>query len=389
MVAFAACSSGLPHREAVDLWAALSEAIEARRLTFSGAVLVARDGVSVVESAAGLADRATGRPNTVETRFNLGSVAKMFTGVAVAQLVQDGRLAFNDTIGKHLAGFAKEVADTVTLHHLLTHTSGLGDFMRGGYPEWAKEATTATELLPLVTGEALLFAPGARESYSNSGYLVLGAIVEAASGQPYFDYVRGHVFEPAGMASTDWMAPAKAGAGTAVGYPTVAAGGAATGPVPGGPGPASESGRPRLNLPPPPGPAQGQGGGAPEPAGNRALAPGPNPSGGAYSTVGDLLRFARSLLAHRLLNPAMTEVVLAAKVPMASGRGGVAYGFTDGTIGGLRVVGHGGGAPGIAASLDIYPDRGDVVAVLANTDGVLDAVRDEARGAVGRAATGR
>jgi CubicO group peptidase (beta-lactamase class C family) len=326
---------------------------------FSGAVLVAQDGRPLVEQAYGLADRDAGRANNIDTRFNIGSVGKMFTGVAIAQLVEQGRLAFGDPIGKYVTGFPQEVADNVTIDQLLTHTSGLGDFMRNGYPESAKSARTASDLLPLVTGEPLQFEPGTRESYSNSGFVVLGAIIEAVSGQTYYEYVRQHVFQPARMTRTDWLPPGQDQHNTARGYMR-----------------AGDDGHPLA--PPSPGAAPA------EPTGpladNSAVVPWGNPSGGAYSTVGDLQRFSEALLNHVLLGRELTTTVLTGKVTIPDARGGkTAYGFTDGAINGVRIVGHGGGAPGVAATVDIYPDRGYIVVILANYDGALAPVLDRTR----------
>jgi CubicO group peptidase (beta-lactamase class C family) len=321
---------------------------------FSGAVLVTEDGRPLVRQAYGLADREANRPNNTATRFDIGSLGKMFTGVAIAQLVEHGRLDFDGRIGDYLLGLPAAVA-AVTVHQLLTHTSGLGDFARNGYPEEAKSARTATELLPLVVDEPLEFTPGTRESYSNSGYVVLGAIIEAVTGQSYYDYVREHIFQPAGMARTGWFPPGQDADNTAIGY--MAARGGLT----------------------PPGPADDA---TDEPAGaagalteNSDVVPWGNPSGGAYATVGDLQRFAHTLMNNELLGAEMTTTVMDGKVSMSGGNASVAYGFTDGTINRVRIVSHGGGAPGVGASIDIYPDLGYVVVVLANYDGAVDPVR--------------
>jgi CubicO group peptidase (beta-lactamase class C family) len=366
--------------------------------------------------AYGLADRETAQPNDTDTRFNLGSVGKMFTGVAIAQLVEQGQLSFDDTIGEYLTGFPEDVADEITIDQLLTHTSGMGDFMRDGYPDQAKAAETATDLLALIVDEPLLFEPGTRESYSNSGYVVLGAIIEAISGQSYYDYVRAHIFDPAGMTSTEWFIPGEDTDNTAKGYTPSAAGAgggtqspsddgsAGQAPPPEGQGgplvtlPPRESGNagqtpspsgpggPPVTLPPPGSDSTNEGSPDDEPddaddvlVDNRNTAPWGNPSGGVYSTVGDLLRFSEALLDHKLVNPQLTDTVLSGKVPMSSGNANVAYGFTDRTMNGLRIVGHGGGAPGIGAAIDIYPDLGYVVVILTNQDDVITPVHDKTR----------
>jgi CubicO group peptidase (beta-lactamase class C family) len=376
-------ADGASARPGGDPWEALAATLD-DQYDFSGAVLVAQDGEPLLEAAYGDADRDAGTPNDIDTRFNLASVSKMFTGVAIAQLVEAGDLSFEDTIGDHLDGFAPDVA-AVTIDQLLTHTSGLGDYLAGGSREEVKAATTATELLPLITGEQLQFTPGERESYSNSGYTVLGAIVEAVSDQSFYDYVRSHIFEPAGMTRTDWPHPGDTDDNTALGYtggdggaPSVGTGqgqgngGTITLPPPG------QGNGGTVTLPPPGGGNYGGGTDA-EPVDNSDMVPWGNPSGGAYSTVGDLLRFAQALLDHELLGAEMTETVMSGKVPMSGGQAEVAYGFTDGTRDGVRVVGHGGGAPGVGATFDIYLDAGVVVVILANTEGTVDPVRQAIR----------
>jgi CubicO group peptidase (beta-lactamase class C family) len=327
---------------------------------FSGAVLVAKDGRPTLEEAYGLANREANEANNTDTRFNIGSVGKMFTAVAIAQLVEEGKLAFDDTIGEHLTGLRADIA-ALTVDQLLTHTSGLGDFMRNGYPEEAKAARTAADLLPLVINQPLEFKPGTRESYSNSGYVVLGAIIEVITGQSYYDYVREHIFQPAGMTRTGWFPPGQDTDNTAVGY--MAGGGA----------PSTVTQRPSGSNN-----ASDDKAGAPgSVTDNSNVVPWGNPSGGAYATVGDLQRFAEALLANELLSAEMTTTVLDGKVPMSNGAAEVAYGFTDGTVNGVRIVGHSGGAPGVAAAVDIYPDLGHVVVILANYDGAVDPVRDK------------
>src|SRR4029450_3957071 len=206
-------------------WQALEDFLREQAATdaFSGAVLVAKDGRPTLEEAYGLANREANEANNTDTRFNIGSVGKMFTAVAIAQLVEEGKLAFDDTIGEHLTGLRADIA-ALTVDQLLTHTSGLGDFMRNGYPEEAKAARTRPPLLPLSINQPLEFKPGTRESYSNSGYVVLGAIIEVITGQSYYDYVREHIFQPAGLARTGWVPPGQDTDNTAVGY--MAGGGA-------------------------------------------------------------------------------------------------------------------------------------------------------------------
>ena len=185
-----------------------------------------------------------------------------------------------------------------------------------------------------IVTEPLQFQPGTRFSYSNSGFVVLGAIIEAVTKESYYDYVRSHIFAPAGMSHTGWY--------TVDQVPNMAHGYIPT-PGPGG----------ALSLRD----SHGAGGAG-------------NPSGGAYSTLDDLARYAYALLTDRLLSPAMTNTVLTGKVethrPGAPTK--YAYGFEEETVNGMRILGHGGGAPGIEAQFRMYPKLGDTVIVLANEE---------------------
>jgi CubicO group peptidase (beta-lactamase class C family) len=319
---------------------------------FSGAVLVAKDGKPVVKQANGYANRKRKRANGVDTKFNIASVGKTFTAVAIAQLVEEGKLSFDDPIGKYLSGFPPQVADTITIGQLLTHTSGLGDVFARWRPTGQSPLEVSVLMKRIVT-EPLRFEPGSRFGYSNSGFVVLGAIIEAVTGQDYYEYVRERVFKPAGMTQTGWYRPDQV-PNMARGYMQVDRNGIW---VPSG------------RQPPPPGPRPGK------PVAwrdSRGAGGAGNPSGGAYSTLADLFRFARALQNNRLLSPQTTETMLSGKVD--TGRPGAAqvskygYGFEDEILNGVRIVGHGGGAPGIEAQLRIYPALGYTVIVLANQD---------------------
>jgi CubicO group peptidase (beta-lactamase class C family) len=171
---------------------------------FSGAVLLAKDGQPLFKKAYGLASVAFQVPNKVDTKFNLASMGKMFTGVAVAQLAQQSKLSFDDLVGKHLPDYPnKAVAGKVTIHHLLTHTSGMGSYWNDKFEAAKDNIRKVADFLPFFVDDALQFEPGQRWSYSNAGYIVLGAIIEKVSGEDYYDYVREHVFKPAGMTNTD------------------------------------------------------------------------------------------------------------------------------------------------------------------------------------------
>lgn len=162
---------------------------------FSGTVLLARDGKPFFQKACGQASKAFNAPNRLDTKFNLGSMNKMFTAVAVAQLAQQGKLAFEDLLIKHLPDYPnKEIAGKITIHQLLTHTSGLGDYFTEKFMETSKDRfRTIQDFFPLFVDKPLTGEPGQKFRYSNAGFMVLGAVVEKVSGENYFDYVRNHI----------------------------------------------------------------------------------------------------------------------------------------------------------------------------------------------------
>jgi D-alanyl-D-alanine carboxypeptidase len=302
----------------------------------SGAVLIAREGEPIFEGAYGLADRSSEIPNQVDTRFNLGSMNKMFTATAILQLVEQGRLSIDDKIVDHLPDYAnQEAANKVTIHHLLTHTSGMGNVFTDQYDRMPKEQLrTPEDWLPLFVDASLQFEPGAQFHYSNAGYVVLGLIIESITGQSYYDYVRENVYEASGMIDTESYERDKDVPNLAIGYTT-----------------------------------QGyEGNELDEPITNTDRLPGRGfPAGGGYSTVEDLLRFRNALLSHQLLSPESTDLLLTGKIELREGLQ-YAYGFFDRTVGDQRVVGHSGGFPGICDFMDIYLDLGYTVIVLSNTD---------------------
>jgi CubicO group peptidase (beta-lactamase class C family) len=329
-----ASPTGDPADAAVDGIIVLIEDHVARD-EFSGVALVARGDEVVWGIAAGLADRGSGLPNRMTTRFNLGSMSKMFTAVAILQLAQQGDLSLDDTIAEVLPGYPNpDVARTVTIHQLLTHTSGLADVFTPAFNADPHAYRTNADYLPLFADEPLLFEPGTGWSYSSAGYAVLGLIIERVSGGTFDAYVREHVFEPAGMLDTAAYDVEDAVPDLAIGYTTRDIEGRETGVL----------------------------------TANTALMPGRGfAGGGVYSTAADLLRFRTALLSGRLLDPASTELLLVGKADMAE-HVRYAYGFMERIDAGVRAVGHTGGAPGVCSFLWTYPDPGYTAIVLSNSD---------------------
>jgi D-alanyl-D-alanine carboxypeptidase len=301
---------------------------------FSGTVLVARGGEPVLQRAWGLACKEFEVPNRVDTRYNLGSINKLFTKVAIGQLVQAGALSFDDTIASILPDYPNaELARTVTVRHLLEMRSGIGDIFGETYDATPKSRFRHnSDYLMLFAAEPARFAPGERFEYSNGSFIVLGEIVAASSGEDYYDYVRRHIFEPAGMADSAWYEADDPVPGVAFGYTRN------WGPE----GERRQTWRRNIySLP-----ARG------------------SAAGGGYSTVDDLLAFTEALLADRLLAPAYTDWFLSGREPAAGDEDRP----PDPAVRGHGGLGFAGGAPGINAMLELDLERGFTIAVMSNYD---------------------
>lgn len=336
---------------------------------FSGAALIAKDGKPIFQATYGYADRENKITNTVDTKFRFGSMGKMFTSVAVLQLVQSGKIKLDDPIARYLPDYPNKEVAAVTIYQLLTHTGGTGNIFSPEFETHRQELKDLSDYVALYGNRGVQFAPGSDWDYSNYGYVLLGRTIEMTSGQSYYDYVRDHIFKPARMDSTDNLPEDREVPGLSVGY---------TGPDgPGlhiiGPGPGGEAGQggPGLHLVSP-GPDSEEHPSAPKSALRRTTGSLPyrgTSAGGGYSTVGDFLKFANALNSHRLLNAHYTELLTKGKV--ATRRPGIkyAFGFEDETgRDGVRRIGHGGGAPGMNGRLTIYPSSNYIVVVLANLD---------------------
>lgn len=322
----------LPVLDEKALIRALEDRLDAQSADdrFSGVVMVARGDRILFERAYGFADAEKRRRNTLDTRFGIASMGKMFTAVSVMQLVRAGKLDLHAPLAKVLPDYPNaEIAKNVTLHHLLTHTGGAGDIFVPEIENRRGQIRSHADYIAVLGDRAPEFAPGAKWSYSNYGYVLLGRAIELASGEDYFDYVRKHVLAPADMRHS--------------GTPPLA----------------------RRRLPQANGYTRRQDGPA-----WRLAASGmpdvPSSAGGDLSTVRDLYRFARALQNGKLLDATDVETLTRGKVDVPFGS--YAYGFKDQGRDGLRYIGHGGSAPGSNCELDIYPDSGYIVIVLTNQD---------------------
>lgn len=316
---------------------ALGPAIAARmqRLAandrLSGAVLAVAGGRTVLRRAYGLADRAEGIANTPATRFRMGSMNKMLTGVAAIQLVQAGKLDLKTPVGAWLPDYpSRAFREQVTLAQLLTHTAGAGDIFGPQFQAHRQTLKTVADYVALYGARDPAYAPGDHFEYANYGFVVAGRIIEAASGLDYDTYVERHILRPAGMTATGTLPEDVAVPGRAVGYmagPEGLVSNTDTLPYRGG------------------------------------------PAGGGYSTVDDMAAFARALLGRRLLDEAHTRLMLQGHVqPGPDPANLYGYGMEVSVRGGKPMAGHGGGAPGMNGQLWMWPDTGNLAVVLTNHD---------------------
>jgi D-alanyl-D-alanine carboxypeptidase len=286
--------------------------------TFAGTVLVARDGSALYQRAYGEANRESHTANAATTRFNLGSINKIFTKTAIGQLVAQGRLLRTDTIAKLLPDYPNAQAKPATVDQLLEHQAGIADFFGPAFEAAPKAGFRSNaDYYRFVAPQPLLFEPGKGRQYCNGCYIVLGAIIERVSGMRYEDYVTERIFKPAGMKGAGFFQSDRLPADVATGYTKRS--------------PDSNGAlRPNVAM-------HGATGSA---------------AGGAYASAGDLLAFDNALREHRLLDSTMTAWLLDG----ADTGGGRARG-------GLGIA---GGAPGINAILE--SDGAWTVVVLANLD---------------------
>ena len=294
---------------------------------FSGAVLVAKRGTVVLAKGYGLANVATNTPNTPETRFRLASVTKQFTSMAVMQLVAQGKLKLDSSVCAYVpqcpGGW-----QPITLKHLLTHTSGLPNFTDlGSYEATMAQPTTPEALVARFRDLPLNSEPGSVYHYGNSGYVLLGYIVERVSGQSYAEYLRDHVFGPLGMANS----------GYDVGDTHLAQGYAAPGV------PCSVLNATTLFS-----------------------------AGGLYSTVRDMYRWDQALYGSKLLPDDLRSQIFTPQV------GNYGFGWLILQHNGQRTVEHPGLMSGAATHIARLPDAGITVIVLSNLETAnVDAISNQ------------
>jgi CubicO group peptidase (beta-lactamase class C family) len=329
----------------------------AARQDLSGSILVSRGDQVIARIERGRLAGPQSPPITASTRFNLASASKMFTAVAIGQLIDAGKLRLDQPIGDVVPGIKPEAA-RVTIRQLLTHSSGLGDFFHPENMTAILNARRASDILPLIAGERPTFSPGSRFAYSNTGFALLGIAIERISGLTYGEYLRRHIFGPAGMISTG--PDPKPLSTLAVGLTALDPESGSPGLVlmgPAGHSPGSDPVRAPATLRPAPGAVEGYG----------------TPAGGLFGTADDMQRFATALLADRLLSPATRAAFTSAQIeasPASAGRPARHYGFGFGITddAGKHWFGHNGGTLGANAEFLVRREDRWVVSVLSNRD---------------------
>lgn len=304
----------------------------AQKDAFSGVILIRRDGRDVYAKALGHADADGAVPNTRDTKFFIASQGKMFTAVSIFQLIEKGRVSLDDTVGRFLPDYPnREIATKVTVRMLLSHTGGTGEMGLLEPEDGANRAKVHSikEIVALNGARGPDSPPGTKFDYSNYGYILLGAIVETASGEDYYDYVHKHIFDPAGMTHASYPLHDDM-AGTAV--PMWMKDG-------------------KLVSAMDQWPWRG------------------TPAGGGVATADDMARFADALNDGKLISKA--SLALATHAPGGFGfkeGNGFALGFIESGANGLKYWGHGGGAHGDSLVLDYYPQTHVTFVCMANRE---------------------
>jgi len=286
----------------------------ARDGQFRGSVIVAKDGKPVFRKAYGLANEEWDIANTPETKFRLGSITKQFTAAAILQLAEKGKLKLDDPVKSHYPD-APAAWDKVTIHHLLNHTSGIKSYtgLPGFMEKRVREKMTPPEIVKLTQDMPLEFEPGEKFAYNNTGYVLLGAIIEKVSGLSYAAYLQENVFGPLGMSESGYDSDTAIIKRRATGY---------TG--------GKNSAFIDMSL--------------------------PHAAGSLFSTVDDLVKWSPAKVIS-------AESFAKMKTP---GKQKYGYGIIIDEVKGHAFHGHGGGINGFNTSLMRFPDDGLVVAVLCN-----------------------
>jgi CubicO group peptidase (beta-lactamase class C family) len=290
---------------------------------FMGSVLVARGDKILFSKGYGLANLEWGIPNTPETKFRIASLTKQFTAACVLLLEERGKLKVDDRVKKHIAD-VPAAWDKITIFNLLTHTAGIPDFTGfADYRTMEPFATTPEQLVARFRDKPLEFEPVEKMNYSNSGYILLGYLIEKISGQTYEGFVQDNIFTRLGMKDSGYDSNSAVIPRRAVGYSA-----GANGPV--------NARYIDMSI--------------------------PYSAGALYSTTEDLLRWQRALFSGKLLSSASLQ-------KMTTPFNGYGFGLSFPRVQGRETIAHNGGIEGFNTWMSYYPESQVTVIVLANLNG--------------------
>lgn len=295
---------------------------------FSGSVLVAKDEKVLLHQAIGYIDRVEKEPLDVDAQFRLGSLNKMFTSIGILMLVEEGKIDLNQTISTYLPNFKnKSISESVTVHHLLSHTGGTGDIFGPMYDQNRLSLKSHDDYVKLFEDLEATAPPGNTFQYSNFGFILLGKIIENVTGQEYYEFLKEKLFSKLDMNATGFEPEERVSKNLTRGYMRV--------------------GDKWVN--------------------NEDTLPWRGTAaGGAYSTTEDLFKFAVALQNEKVISKSTLDLATTKHVAM----GDAAYGYGFGVFGegSSFFYGHNGGAPGMSSWLSIYPNSGYIIIVLSNYD---------------------
>ncbi|CAG9607783.1 serine hydrolase domain-containing protein [Pseudoneobacillus rhizosphaerae] len=304
---------------------------------FSGAISIKKDHTVIMEAAAGYSNRSDEQLNRIDTRFGIASGCKLFTAVAIAQLVESGKISFDTKMKDCLDVEFPHYDENVTIHHLLTHSSGIADYFDEDIMDDFEELWKHTpmyllkslkDFLPLFQNEKMKFKPGEKFHYNNAGFIVLGLIVEQQTGLPFTDYVEKNIFQRCGMKDSGYFSLDQLPKNAALGYID------------------HEDGTWKVNT--------------------YSIPIKGGSDGGAYVTAPDMIRFWEALMSYQLLSEDSTNILL---TPHIGVKQDVEYGYgiwinkRNNRIFKYHVMGY---DPGVCFHSAVYPELGLKVTIPSN-----------------------
>ena len=304
-----------------------------KEVDFSGVILASKQDTLLVEKTSGFANKSEQRPNQIDTRFGIASGCKIFTAIGVCKLVEEGKLSFDSTLKSVLPFDFPEFEDSITVHHLLTHTSGVPDYFdeetMDDFADLWKERPmyllrNLEDFLPMFQHQPMKFAPGERFHYNNAGYILLGLIIEKITGRTFRDYITEELFLAIGMKNSGYFFMDQLPSNTAIGYVSENTSNIYSLPIVGG------------------------------------------SDGGAFITAADMANFWKALITNQVLSVEMTKHLL---TPHIQVKEGVYYGYgvwismNGDDVVKFHVMGY---DPGVSFHSGYYPVSGLTLVVPSN-----------------------